>query len=175
MPGVWYFKSWMFALWGGRNKCCHNRNKASCKHPDCVVNASAFCPCGSRKFRCTKCKIGGGICKCGSVYDCCKVCNPIGHLTHTVSTAVGKALKYKKSKKSIKYLGCDISTYKQYLEAKFEDGMSWDNHGEWHIDHIVPLAYENPTDEEVVERLHYTNTQPLWATDNMSKGNRFVG
>ena len=52
--------------------------------------------------------------------------------------------------------------------------MSWDNYGEWHIDHRIPLAYKQddktPTIEEVAKRLHYTNTQPLWASDNMSKG-----
>ena len=49
--------------------------------------------------------------------------------------------------------------------------MTWDNYGEWHIDHITPLKYNNPSLEEVIERLHYTNTQPLWAEDNLSKGN----
>jgi hypothetical protein len=49
--------------------------------------------------------------------------------------------------------------------------MTWDNYGEWHIDHITPLKYNNPSLEEVIERLHYTNTQPLWAEENLSKGN----
>ena len=54
--------------------------------------------------------------------------------------------------------------------------MSWENYGsEWHIDHIVPLKYDNPTLEQTIERLHYTNTQPLWATENISKGNRYIG
>jgi len=53
--------------------------------------------------------------------------------------------------------------------------MTWDNHGEWHIDHIIPLKYENPTIEEMIERLHWENTQPLWATDNKAKGNRYIG
>lgn len=56
--------------------------------------------------------------------------------------------------------------------------MSWDNHGEWHIDHIIPIKYMPdgvaPTIEEVYRRLHYTNTQPLWAEDNLSKGNRYI-
>ena len=54
--------------------------------------------------------------------------------------------------------------------------MSWDNYGTiWHIDHIVPIKYKNPTLEEVMERLHFSNTQPLRATKNMAKGNRFIG
>ena len=52
------------------------------------------------------------------------------------------------------------------------------NHGEWHIDHKIPLKYkhngETPSLEEVAKRLHYINTQPLWASENMSKGNRYV-
>ena len=52
--------------------------------------------------------------------------------------------------------------------------MSWENYGEWHIDHKIPLKYNKPSLEEVVQRLHYTNTQPMWASENMSKGCRYV-
>jgi hypothetical protein len=53
--------------------------------------------------------------------------------------------------------------------------MTWENYGDvWEIDHIVPLKYQDPTLEQVIERLHYTNTQPLWASENASKGNRFI-
>ncbi len=84
-------------------------------------------------------------------------------------------MKDNKEKKSIEYLGCTIEEFKQHIEEQFKEGMSWDNHGEWHIDHITPLKYGNPTLEEVVERLHYTNTQPLWAAENIAKGNKYVG
>ena len=50
--------------------------------------------------------------------------------------------------------------------------MTWDNYGEWEIDHIIPLKYNNPTVEEIVNRLDYKNTQPLWKFDNYVKGNR---
>jgi hypothetical protein len=59
--------------------------------------------------------------------------------------------------------------------------MTWDNFGTngWHIDHIIPIMYKaegkNPTLEDVEKRLHYTNTQPMWAEDNMAKGNRRIG
>ena len=52
--------------------------------------------------------------------------------------------------------------------------MTWDNHGEWHIDHIVPIKFDSPTMEETIERLHYTNTQPMWSSDNMKKGNSYI-
>jgi hypothetical protein len=91
---------------------------------------------------------------------------------------VTKALKTDKTDHSINYLGITIQEYRDYLESKFEDGMSWDNYGEWQIDHIIPLRYDKegePTMEDTIKRLHYTNTQPLWAEDNMSKGNRRIG
>ena len=56
--------------------------------------------------------------------------------------------------------------------------MSWDNYGDWHIDNRVPLQYKldgkTPTLEEVAQRLHYTNKQPLWASENIANGNRYV-
>ena len=54
--------------------------------------------------------------------------------------------------------------------------MNWDNYGnEWHIDHIVPVKYSKPSLEDIIDRLHYRNTQPLWASENISKGNRYIG
>ena len=52
--------------------------------------------------------------------------------------------------------------------------MSWDNHGEWHIDHITPISYAK-TEEDVLKLNHFSNFQPLWEFDNLSKGNRFIG
>ena len=67
----------------------------------------------------------------------------------------------------------------EHIELRFKEGMTWENHGngegKWNIDHIIPLKYDNPTLEEQIERLHYTNLQPLWSDDNLKKGNRFIG
>lgn len=52
--------------------------------------------------------------------------------------------------------------------------MSWKNFGDWHIDHIIPIKYQNPTLDDVIDRLHYTNTQPLWKHENLAKGNRYI-
>ena len=50
--------------------------------------------------------------------------------------------------------------------------MSWENYGEWHLDHKTPISWAK-TEEEIYELNHYTNFQPLWEFDNLSKGNRW--
>lgn len=76
-----------------------------------------------------------------------------------------------KSAKTMELLGCSIEEVKSHLESQFKEGMTWDNHGEWHIDHIIPCASFDLTDPEQQKKcFHYTNLQPLWATENMSKG-----
>ena len=69
--------------------------------------------------------------------------------------------------------GCSASTLAAHLESKFQDGMSWDNYGEWHVDHILPMASFNLLDPiERAKANHYTNLQPLWAEENFKKGSR---
>ena len=70
-------------------------------------------------------------------------------------------------------LGCTSEFLKKYLETQFMDGMNWDNRNEWHIDHKIPLSSAK-TEEEIYELCHYTNLQPLWAFDNLSKGNKIL-
>lgn len=74
---------------------------------------------------------------------------------------------------AVQDLGCNISEFKVYLESLFQEDMSWDNYGKdgWHIDHIKPLASFDLTNrEQLLEACHFTNLQPLWAKDNLSKG-----
>ena len=80
---------------------------------------------------------------------------------------------YKKTKKTRDILGCSIYFYKKHLQKQFKEGMSWDNHGEWHIDHIIPLASAN-TEEELINLFYYTNTQPLWAEENIKKSDKIL-
>ena len=52
--------------------------------------------------------------------------------------------------------------------------MSWGNYGKWHVDHIRPCASFNLVNEEEQKKcFHYTNLQPLWAKDNLSKGSKY--
>lgn len=80
------------------------------------------------------------------------------------------AVKYGRSGSPVGDLGCTISELKAHLEARFEVGMSWDNHGAWHIDHIVPLKkFDLTSREQFLQACNYTNLQPLWAEDNLKK------
>lgn len=73
----------------------------------------------------------------------------------------------------VRDLGCSVVELRQHLEAQFQSGMSWANYGDWHIDHIKPLSKFDLTDEaQFKEAVHYTNLQPLWATDNLKKSNK---
>jgi hypothetical protein len=80
----------------------------------------------------------------------------------------------KKSDTTMKLVGCTPTFLKGYLEAKFTDGMTWDNYGDFHIDHIRPCASFNLLNEEE-QRIcfHYKNLQPLWGHDNLIKGSKF--
>ena len=61
------------------------------------------------------------------------------------------------------------------MESQFTDGMTWDNWGKygWHVDHKVPLSSAK-TPDELIKLCHYTNLQPLWAKDNLSKGAKII-
>jgi hypothetical protein len=81
--------------------------------------------------------------------------------------------QYKKNSKTEKILGCTIEEFRYYIESKFKKGMSFYNHGEWHLDHIIPLASAN-SKNDIIRLNHYTNFQPLWAEDNLSKSDKII-
>ena len=86
-----------------------------------------------------------------------------------------KRQKGTKSSKTSELLGCTVEDLRLFLEAEFTEGMTWENYGKWHIDHIRPCAsfnLENP--EEQKKCFHWTNLQPLWAQDNIRKGAKIV-
>ena len=92
----------------------------------------------------------------------------------------------RKKGKSVNYLGIDLEGFVVHIEDQFTDGMSWDNRGKdgWHFDHVRPLAsfpfedYEVGSDEFeslMYEAWNYSNFQPLWAFDNLSKNSFYEG
>jgi len=84
-----------------------------------------------------------------------------------------KTAKGFKKQRTRELLGCSAQFLIGYLEAKFEIGMSWENYGEWHIDHIIPCAaFDLKNLQAQEECFHYTNLQPLWKEDNLKKLDR---
>jgi len=81
-----------------------------------------------------------------------------------------KPKNFIKKSSTIEIIGCSLEDARKHIENQFKQGMSWDNHGfnTWHIDHIIPLAFAK-TEDELYKLLHYTNLQPLWAKENLSK------
>lgn len=73
-------------------------------------------------------------------------------------------------------LGCSIVYLNTWLELQFQDGMTWENHGPkgWHIDHIKPCKeFDLTCPKQQQQCFHYTNLQPLWAKDNLVKGDKW--
>ena len=81
---------------------------------------------------------------------------------------------YTKKSKTYEILGCSFEDFKTHLENQFTDGMTWENQGKWHMDHIYPVS--RAIDEQHLIKLnHYTNFQPLWEEDNREKYNKIIG
>lgn len=75
---------------------------------------------------------------------------------------------------SLELIGCGSDKLKSHLESKFQEGMTWENYGRWHIDHIRPCASFDLSKEDQQQLcFHYTNLQPLWAADNIKKSDKW--
>jgi hypothetical protein len=104
--------------------------------------------------------------------------NVIYKLSKNVRTRICEFIKVKKINKNnttFNLVGCSSEELKLHLERQFTIGMSWDNHGVfgWHIDHIIPLNSAD-IEDELFKLCHYTNLQPLWAPENLSKGDKIL-
>jgi len=90
----------------------------------------------------------------------------------TILYRVIKKFNTKKEAKTIEILKYSAEDLKNHMEKLFEKGMSWSNHGKWHIDHIKPVSkFNRNTPIEVVNAL--CNLQPLWEKDNLIKTNKY--
>jgi len=90
-------------------------------------------------------------------------------MLHRVLGVAGQR-KYKNTRDYLPYTCADLV---ESLEAQFQEGMSWENYGEWHIDHKTPIAHFIKTgviDPAIINALD--NLQPLWAGDNLAKGSK---
>lgn len=103
--------------------------------------------------------------KTDPIFKCIR--NLRNRLYHALETTV-----WKKGTHFSEYIGIMTQgELKSYLEFKFQEGMTWENYGEWEIDHIYPLS-KAENEEHLYKLCHYTNLQPLWKNINRSKGNR---
>ncbi|XP_057292557.1 uncharacterized protein LOC130621270 [Hydractinia symbiolongicarpus] len=113
-----------------------------------------------RKAQCKECR-GSQICEHEKLRHRCKECKKSKHLEGT---------------------RCCPNCKNSLLPDAFrvvKNGQTWDNYGKgWHFDHKILFRYKEsgyaPSLHEVGRRLHYTNTQPMWASENIAKGNRYV-
>lgn len=93
-----------------------------------------------------------------------------------ISDQVRKAVKNKGGLSTFAFLPYTPSELRSHLEGKFDHGMTWDNYGEWHIDHIKPQRLFNIKklgDEQFLKCWSLENLQPLWASENCSKGGKY--
>lgn len=114
------------------------------------------------------------------------------HLIRTLRKRNCRVIRQKSFRKISKfknYIGCSLEELKLHLKKQFQSSMTWDNHGfgddKWHIDHIVALdlcqIYNldktlniELSTKRLFELCHYTNLQPMWQPDNISKSNKIL-
>lgn len=102
--------------------------------------------------------------------------NPRKKIEHALRERVRAAVSGRTSKaaRTMELVGCTIDQFLGYLEIQFQDGMSWANYGQWHIDHKKPCAAFDLTDPAQQKQcFNYSNQQPLWAQENLSKSSKF--
>lgn len=101
---------------------------------------------------------------------------PKTKISFSVSSRIRRSLKGG-SKGIFRHLPYTKEDLVEHLEQQFDEGMSWENYGEWHIDHIIPIAsfkYESIEDEGFIECWSLSNLRPLWAKENLSKGKKIT-
>lgn len=102
--------------------------------------------------------------------------NPTRRLRDRLNKRITQALITEgvtKNNTTVKYIGCSIQYLKKWIEHQFVDGMSWDNMGKWHMDHVKPCASFDLTNEvDILDCFNWKNLQPLWGKDNLVKSNK---
>ena len=91
-------------------------------------------------------------------------------------TRINMALKHgKKCASTLELTGISLVGLKKHIEGQFKEGMTWENYGKWHVDHKFPLAKSDLSNLEGQKKaFHFSNLQPLWAKENVSKGTRIL-
>ena len=134
---------------GGNQICEHNKRRSYCKH----CGESQVYGYNKRRSQWLFC-VGSQVCEHKKQRSSCKDCDPLGQLAGVVRGRVYIALKNNKEMGSTEYLGCNIERFKKHIEQQFTEGMSWENYGEWNIDHKIPLKYNKLLLEQIAQWLH---------------------
>jgi hypothetical protein len=103
--------------------------------------------------------------------------DPLHKLEGAIRRAINQAFRnngWGKRSKLNAIVGLSYQQYRLYIESTWSEGMNWSNYGkkkdEWNIDHIIaPGKFQ--TEQEIIEKFHYTNTRAMWATENVRKSN----
>ena len=102
--------------------------------------------------------------------------DPVYRMLYDMRLLANRACKLigiNKTLKTYQIFGCTDIEFKEHIENQFIDGMTWQNKCEWHLDHIIPLSI-GKTVEDIISLTHYSNFQPLWAIDNLSKKDKIT-
>lgn len=97
----------------------------------------------------------------------------LGKRTRTAVYTCIKEANVAKYRSTFQLLGYTLEELMNHLESLFTEGMTWDNYGEWHVDHKIPMnsfIFESIEDSEFKLCWGLNNLQPLWGPDNLSKG-----
>jgi len=102
--------------------------------------------------------------------------DPLYKLKHNTRSLISRSITnagFKKNSKTHKILNCSFEEFMSHLEKQFNSGITWENYGKWHLDHIVPVSLAS-TEEEIIKLNHYKNFQPMWGPENNSKSNKII-
>ena len=154
---------------GGGSICPHKRVRSQCKE----CEGSQICQHKRLRFSCHFCG-GSQICQHDKRKAECKICEPIKYLVHLQRKHIWRIMQQsdiEKTQPSIEYLGCSAVYFKEYISKKMTTEMTFEN---IHYDHIKPVSiFDLNNPDELLECCHYTNFQPLLATDNLEKSNKW--
>ena len=103
--------------------------------------------------------------------------DPNFRIARSLRSRIRTVLRIQKARKSsslYEIIGCSKNELKKHLESLFKTGMSWDNYGKWHIDHIKPCnSFNLIQEEEQKKAFNYKNLQPLWELENLKKSDKW--
>jgi hypothetical protein len=101
--------------------------------------------------------------------------DPKFRILESISQSMRHYLKGKNGKTWTDLVGYTPEQLRSHIEKRFKEGMTWDNYGKWHLDHIIPVTafnFQTPNDIDFKKCWSLKNLRPLWARENISKGNK---